>query len=636
MALRSLNNPIASFIDYLAKTGTDASQLPSGEGLTATGGIISDYTDGSTVYRAHIFTSSGTFDISSIGSFGDNVECLVVAGGGGGGYSQGGGGGAGGLMYNPSQSFAVGSYPIVIGAGGNGSGSATISPSGSNTTLTIPGPTTITATGGGAGAPSVPGAGGAGGSGGGGGGYYPSPFTGPPGPGTQAPSGGFTAYKSDGGVGRSQPAGAYGLGGGGGGANPTGTPGSSVVIPGNAGDGAAGYPSSISGISTHYAAGGGGGGDNRAPAGVNSFGVGGSSIGGPGGSATPSAKGNDGVYSTGSGGGGSSYTGGPTGPGGAGGSGIVVVRYQIGQLTAIAKATGGAISYYNGMTIHTFTSSSSFQVTSGPITCNWLVIGGGGSGGIGAGGGGGAGGYRTSMPEGPGGPSPTSEPTQTIANGTYAITVGAGGVGSTRAPALAVGTAGGFSNIAFPSAIRSEGGGGGGYTGGSAQVGQNGGSGGGGNYPSLAVAVGNRVAGTTTPAPNQGYPGGTTAEPANYGTGGGGGAGGQGGAGTPTAGGPGGVGKTSTITGSPVARAGGGGGAVYLPSTSVGTASAGGGYAAPNSGPAPRSGPTSIMGVENTGGGGGGSTRNDSATYPGSDGLAGNGGSGIVIIAYPS
>ena len=31
-----------------------------GTGLTATGGIISDYTSGSDVYRAHIFTSSGS------------------------------------------------------------------------------------------------------------------------------------------------------------------------------------------------------------------------------------------------------------------------------------------------------------------------------------------------------------------------------------------------------------------------------------------------------------------------------------------------------------------------------------------------------------------------------------------------
>jgi hypothetical protein len=44
MALRSLNNPIASFIDYLAKTGTDASvPYVAPAGLTATGGVISDY-----------------------------------------------------------------------------------------------------------------------------------------------------------------------------------------------------------------------------------------------------------------------------------------------------------------------------------------------------------------------------------------------------------------------------------------------------------------------------------------------------------------------------------------------------------------------------------------------------------------
>ena len=37
-------------------------------GLTATGGIISDYTVGPTVYRAHIFTSSGTFDVTAPGA----------------------------------------------------------------------------------------------------------------------------------------------------------------------------------------------------------------------------------------------------------------------------------------------------------------------------------------------------------------------------------------------------------------------------------------------------------------------------------------------------------------------------------------------------------------------------------------
>jgi hypothetical protein len=69
------------------------------------------------VYRAHVFTSTGTFTVSS-GS--DTVEYLVVAGGGGGGsvsggsgYSGGGGGGAGGFRTNVPGYPAVGSaFPV--------------------------------------------------------------------------------------------------------------------------------------------------------------------------------------------------------------------------------------------------------------------------------------------------------------------------------------------------------------------------------------------------------------------------------------------------------------------------------------------------------------------------------------------
>ena len=119
MALRSLNNPIASFIDYLAKTGTDAvNPAPVPAGLTASGGIISDYSSPpGAVYRAHIFTSSGTFDVTAPGDFGDTVEYLVVAGGGGGGYNipsgyGGGGGGAGGLRTNLSGHPLAGSSSL--------------------------------------------------------------------------------------------------------------------------------------------------------------------------------------------------------------------------------------------------------------------------------------------------------------------------------------------------------------------------------------------------------------------------------------------------------------------------------------------------------------------------------------------
>ena len=132
MALRSLNNPIASFIDYLAKTGTDASSpvppSPPGTGLTATGGVISDYTDpgSGAIYRAHIFTSSGTFSVSALGTFGSNVEYLVVAGGGGGGNSHpaAGGGGGGGTSGTGGLGGGgnAGSTGTTNTGGGGGSG----------------------------------------------------------------------------------------------------------------------------------------------------------------------------------------------------------------------------------------------------------------------------------------------------------------------------------------------------------------------------------------------------------------------------------------------------------------------------------------------------------------------------------
>ena len=89
MGIRSQNNPIAAYLDVFSNTGTDAAAggVVALSGLTATGGVISDYTSGSDVYRAHVFTSSGTFVVSALGSgspTAEAVEYLVVAGGGGG------------------------------------------------------------------------------------------------------------------------------------------------------------------------------------------------------------------------------------------------------------------------------------------------------------------------------------------------------------------------------------------------------------------------------------------------------------------------------------------------------------------------------------------------------------------------
>jgi hypothetical protein len=115
MALRSFNNPRSIFLDFYSKTGTDASgKVIPPPGITATGGVISDYTSPpGAVYRAHVFTSSGTFTVTAPGGYGDTVEYLVVAGGGGGGSNQAGGGG-GGAGSQPD--------PLAVPGGNGGSG----------------------------------------------------------------------------------------------------------------------------------------------------------------------------------------------------------------------------------------------------------------------------------------------------------------------------------------------------------------------------------------------------------------------------------------------------------------------------------------------------------------------------------
>ena len=96
-------------LEYFRQTfgagGGGTNAPPGAEGLSATGGIISDYADGPAVYRAHVFTTSGAFEVSALGGYGGDIEFLVVAGGGGGGGSRDnaagqGGGGAGGFRTN--------------------------------------------------------------------------------------------------------------------------------------------------------------------------------------------------------------------------------------------------------------------------------------------------------------------------------------------------------------------------------------------------------------------------------------------------------------------------------------------------------------------------------------------------------
>ncbi len=126
-------------------------------GVTATGGVISDYTDGPAVYRAHIFTSSGELDVTEIGNLPAAADFVVVGGGGAGGSDPGnngaaGGGGAGGYRSSmpegpggPSPSaesqitLSVQPYTITVGGGGAATGSPGIpgAPGSSSTFSTI-------------------------------------------------------------------------------------------------------------------------------------------------------------------------------------------------------------------------------------------------------------------------------------------------------------------------------------------------------------------------------------------------------------------------------------------------------------------------------------------------------------------
>ena len=663
-------------------------------GMSASGGIVNDYSVSSDVYRAHIFTSSGTFVVSSLatGATPNNIEYLVVAGGGGGGgeSSQSGGGGAGGFRTNltghpvkaADYTAEVGTYTVTVGAGGHGgAGPSPTSHYGSQggnseffpAPVSYPSTKRVRAVGGGGGAAYAlaPNSVMNGGSGGGAANRSPGGFSGGTGntpdpnhPQPQGFAGGddHPSYAPDGAT-----------GGGGGGAGRLGAPDNPASPLGKSTGGygrqclIAGPPSTPQPIgapgpgsgaaATGYFAGGGGGGSYAGQGKAGGYGGGADG----GGTNIPSKNGPSAAATTGGGGGGSGYVGG-YGNGGNGGSGVVVVRYQIGTITANAKATGGNVSFYNGKTIHTFTSSGTFATAPNwsSTDVEYVVVGGGGAGGGNIqGGGGGAGAYRTGTT--PIGAHPVST----------TIQVGGGAISNPNPATASTGTP-----SYFGTPITAPGGGSGGNYPGFAAV--SGGSGGGGwgagpgGPPNAgATGTGDPFPGTigATPVNSWGNDGGQggSYDPPGYGPAGGGGAGGAGSNGDPsdTTAGRGGAGiqlpatfrnPISTVgapgpTSAPTPNgfdtsgkywvAGGGGGTGYNPpGTAVGVDGAPGGGAPGNSSPFAGGGggagdnnglgsSLGSPGTVNTGGGGGGGERT-------SNPAGGNGGSGIVLIAYPT
>ena len=287
-----------------------------------------------------------------------------------------------------------------------------------------------------------------------------------------------------------------------------------------------------------------------------------------------------------------------------------------------------------------FTTSTRPTPTASTVQVEYLVIGGGGAGG-GWGGGGGAGGYLTNY-----GGSKIS----LTSSVDYAIAVGEGGVKQANSGTRVAANAGEDSSIIGTgiSVVADGGGGGGTMIFGSSTTeypAQSGGSGGGASSMRNASVGGSGTTGQgndggNSPAQDPGYPGG----------GGGGGASSAGGDGQNSSGnnspGNGGNGLASLITGTSIIRAGGGGGFLYggpntatdggISTGGTGGGGAGGRYVSPSNGFLSTFS-NGVDGQVNTGSGGGSGSVNPyqsgSNIYGGS---TASGGSGIVILRYPT
>ena len=297
-------------------------------------------TDGSYTFVA--FKNVGTCSWSlPIGV--TNVDYLVVAGGGGGGAYVGGGGGAGGLLSGAVALGSTSSLTLAVGDGGKGGGnnSGEAGTNGGNTSLSGTGITTVNAIGGG---------------GGGGGGQSATTFDN----GRTGGSGGGSTYNASfSTIGNGTPGqgnnGALGFtsdcyaAGGGGGAGAVGSAGTNCVG-GNGGIGAVATlltPETASRLrvgeivsgSVRFAGGGAGG---LYFTSTRPIAVGGSGGGGAGSQLGPGTAGID--FTGGGGGGGGGLT---EVSGGDGGSGVVVLRYDV-QDVDYAMSFNGTSQYARG------------------------------------------------------------------------------------------------------------------------------------------------------------------------------------------------------------------------------------------------------------------------------------------------
>lgn len=328
-------------IDLIKRTRQAANDVLPNVELPARGGnLVNIYKENNKTYVYHKFTNSGTFvPLKPL-----NVEYLVVGGGGGGGRGSdggaGGGGGGGGVLMG--SLLLENEVDIVVGLGG-------FSPTSSTGGSSLIGDF-VEAFGGGNGGSfsELPQEGGSGG-----GGSFSDPI-GAFGLGGQGSQGGYFLDIDS-----------HSVAGGGGGFSSIGGTGvissdelSGFPVFGVGGTGGEGIESSITGIPVVYGSGGGGGVSLTADTGLNAYlegGEGGTNAGVGGsanyldsfGSFPVVAPGQSGVENTGAGGGGGAHvllnpsdvSAMESSIGGPGGSGIVVLRYEIEQESSLEGVT---------------------------------------------------------------------------------------------------------------------------------------------------------------------------------------------------------------------------------------------------------------------------------------------------------
>ena len=350
----------ATGIDASASTSEvrDSNNYYSGTSTGPTGGTVTTYSSGGNDYSIHKFTSGADFISASSGL----ADILVVAGGGQGGSTHGsGGGGAGGFKYWSQTTVASGTSAVAVGVGG--SGAAGDGDKGDDSQFA-----SLSASSGG----------------GGSGGHSSSPVTQNGGSGagasgrfSQAGGDGNANEGNDGGNATSETHSDDDAGGGGGGASAAGTNGSGTT----AGNGGAGYtegatvfdwqsgsgtvtlPASFYNGSTNSSYAGGG-------AAASQNGAHGSA--GVGGGGAPAVNG---TANTGGGGGGATGTGG--GARGEGGSGVVIIRFLDGALSAaddmtlVSNSTTAEVAPTKGDIVMTYTNGSGTATLNTDLTAEF-------------------------------------------------------------------------------------------------------------------------------------------------------------------------------------------------------------------------------------------------------------------------